>query len=390
VHLSFPDFAGLWIVYFHATMQRLYQLDLPFPNRVLSQDGVGIAFFYSKLVLTMFSTILFVAIFLGLLFLAVAQWAFFLRFGLLWVKVSDVTFSRVFRTALVVFGLQLALNVFFRSLTPLNESIATALNLCEIAATILIPCSVIRGVFNTPFKRAFLAWLPTLLATITTYGFVILVLRPFLYEAFSMPANSMAPTIIGTHLQSTCKECGKPNYCSPRNSYRSVDKLMMICDKFHVSEVMDVDKTVHTSDRILVAKFLTPRRWDLVVFQFPEEPSINYVKRLVGFPGEKIHIADGSVWADGVRLTPPAEMDGIEYLSELPMIGPIPSGSAEAPALLGNDEYFVLGDFSAQSMDSRLWKTGAKGHNRYAVPKQNILGVVTHTFLPLHRWRVFR
>lgn len=338
----------------------------------------------------MFSTIVLAAIFLWLPFFVVVQWAYFLRLGLRWAKVTDVTLRRVIQTTLVVYGLQTALNFFFLSLSPSTVSIAYALILCELAATILMPCAVISWFFNAPFKRAILAWLPTLVATITTFGFMVLVMRPFLVESFSQTANSMAPTILGAHLQSTCKECGKPNFCSPRNSYRNIDSLLMICDKFHVSDVMDADKTVHTSDRFLVAKFLTPRRWDLIVFRFPEEPSITYVKRLVGFPGETIHIEGGSIWIDGVRQTPPAEIAGIEYVTELPLIGPIPSGSVQAPALLSKDEYFVLGDFSLQSSDSRMWTAGAPGYHRYAVPKQNILGVVTHTFWPLHRWRVFR
>jgi signal peptidase I len=182
-----------------------------------------------------------------------------------------------------------------------------------------------------------------------------------------------------------------PNYCSPTNDrFGTAHPPLMICSNFHVNEAADISKTAHRGDRFLVAKFLTPRRWDIVIFQFPEDPAILYVKRLIGLPGEKIHIQDGSLWVDDERQTPPDALQGIEYLSELPIVGPILSGSVNRPALLGNEEYFVLGDFSSQSSDSRLWERGAPGYNQYAVPKSYIKGVVTHTFWPLDRWRIHR
>jgi signal peptidase I len=92
----------------------------------------------------------------------------------------------------------------------------------------------------------------------------------------------------------------------------------MICLNFHVTRPLKVDRTVHSGDRFLVAKFLQPRRWDAVVFQYPENPQSLYVMRLVGLPGETIHIEDGAVWADGKRLTPPDSLRGVRYESKFP------------------------------------------------------------------------
>ncbi|MGO9108633.1 MAG: signal peptidase I [Thermoguttaceae bacterium] len=60
---------------------------------------------------------------------------------------------------------------------------------------------------------------------------------------------------------------------------------------------------VHPSydgDRFLVAKFpyefANPKRWDIIVFKYPGDATMNYIKRLVGLPGETIRIHDGDLW----------------------------------------------------------------------------------------------
>lgn len=340
----------------------------------------------------MLSTIVFAAALIGLLLVTVALWALLLRLGLRWAKVPDVTTRRVVVTTAIVVVLQFTLSVLFQFVSPSSDAQAIGVAVVQLVAAVMVPCVVISDVFKVRFRRAFQAWLPTLLAGVMPLAFTFLVVRPFLFEAFVIPSNAMAPTLVGQHWNGTCPECGQPSYCSPSDErYSTTHPPLMICDNFHVTEASDIDETVHAGDRFMVAKFLTPRRWDLVVFQYPEDPSELYVKRLVGFPGEKIHIQDGFVWVDGVKQTPPDSLQGIEYLSELPnWFGPDLWGSASRPALLGNDEYFVLGDFSAQSKDSRLWEHGTPGHNPYAVPDSYIKGVVTHTFWPPRRWRIHR
>jgi signal peptidase I len=142
----------------------------------------------------------------------------------------------------------------------------------------------------------------------------------------------------------------------------------------------------------MVCKLLRQRRWDLIVFRYPGDPTINYVKRLVGLPGEEIFIKEGSVWINGERLEPPESLPGLTYVTEFPQapIQPEIWGTPARPAKLGEDEYFVLGDFSQQSSDSRLWTTGAPGHPSYAVPGSYVIGVVTHIYWPPSRWRIFR
>jgi len=337
---------------------------------------------------TMFSTTIFAASFIGLLLASVVLWALLLRLGLRWAKVADVTWRRIARATAIVFIVQVALTVLFLLISPLSHSIV--LQLVELATVAIVQSTVILAVFNTRFVRAFQAWLPTLLGTVATLAFASLVVRPFVYEAFVLPSNPMAPTLVGRHWRGVCPKCGQPNYCTPIEArYDPADGSLMICDNFHVTEASELDTTVHSADRFMVAKFLSPRRWDLVVFEYPEDPTTLYTFRLVGLPGEEVHIDDNSVWVNGERLTPPHALQDLAYLSELPHgFGPELWGSANRRALLGDDEYFVLGDFSLQANDSRLWRKGASGRNPFAVPESHITGVVTHTFWPVHRWRI--
>jgi signal peptidase I len=234
--------------------------------------------------------------------------------------------------------------------------------------------------------------LPTLLAFVCYFALLQFQIRPYIFEAFIAPSNSMAPTLLGPHVQGTCPQCGAPNYGTYfAGSLGTRFPQRMICDQFHVATTSDFDNYIYPSDRFLVAKFLPPRRWDLVVFQFPGDPSRSYVMRLVGLPGETIHLEDGAVWINGEKLTPPESLQGIEYSS--PSVRGTRfqfSGSAERPAKLADDEYFVLGDFSEMSNDSRLWLQGAPGHNPFAVPQSYLQGVVTHIYWPPERWRALR
>ena len=65
----------------------------------------------------------------------------------------------------------------------------------------------------------------------------------------------------------------------------------------------DVAAVDCNGDRVLVQKFLydfrRPRRWEVAVFHFPQEPTQAYVKRVVGLPGESVQLSSGDVYIDG-------------------------------------------------------------------------------------------
>ena len=73
-------------------------------------------------------------------------------------------------------------------------------------------------------------------------------------------------------------------------------------------------RRVNNGDRILVLKYLyqftEPKTWDVVVFKNPTEPPVNFIKRLVGRPGETVQIIDGDVYINGqIRRKPPHVQD---------------------------------------------------------------------------------
>jgi signal peptidase I len=110
------------------------------------------------------------------------------------------------------------------------------------------------------------------------------------------------------------------------------------------------DDRVFSGDFLISAKFLRPRRWDLIAFRYPEDPSIPYVMRVVGMPGEQVAIKNGDVWIDGARAKNPGNISGLVYLAH-----PLAEESVIwGPVQLNRGEYLVLGDFSRRSKDSRV------------------------------------
>lgn len=140
------------------------------------------------------------------------------------------------------------------------------------------------------------------------FAFVLaLLFRSFVAEAFVIPTGSMAPTLYGRNKDVVCPACGhgyaigaseevtEDNYLVP--SSRVDQSVCPNCRHMHSVR----DTSVFKGDRILVNKssyqFGEPDRWDVIVFRYPEDTQKNYIKRLVGLPGETIRIERGDVYA---------------------------------------------------------------------------------------------
>jgi signal peptidase I len=336
-------------------------------------------------------TIVVISFFGGAVLAQVAFWALLLRIGLRWAKASNISTRRVVLATVLTFAVNLAGFVVF-ALIPPTAIRPIPLLVAQLAVVVCGPAVVIMRVFKNSFGRSLQAWLPTLVSPAIFVAFALLVVRPYIFKTFRVPTGSMSPTLLPPHWTGKCADCGSAAYCTatPGQS-RAREQSLAICEmNFHPTQPTEFDRRASGGDRFLVAKYLKPRRWDLVVFKYPENPRTIYVKRLVGLPGEEITIRDGNVWANGELLTPPRHVSGIKYTSEIRNRRGVMWGAPDNPARLGDDEYFVLGDFSPRAKDSRLWERGAPGHNPFAVPESYLRGVVTHIYWPMSRWRAFR
>ena len=128
-----------------------------------------------------------------------------------------------------------------------------------------------------------------------------------------------------------------------------------------------MENTVMTKDRIFAFRlaylFEDPQRGDIVVFPFPDDEKVNYLKRIIGLPGDTVEIKDGKVYINNSKK--PLKED---YLKETP------TGSF-GPYKVPEDSYFMMGDNRNISEDSRYW------NNPY-VKKEKILGKAILRYYP--------
>lgn len=153
--------------------------------------------------------------------------------------------------------------------------------------------------------------------------------RGFEAEAFVIPTGSMAPTLYGRHKEADCEQCGyhiligashemedSTGYFNSGNRIRTA-----ICPNCRFENDVQ-DAPVFKGDRILVNKFpyefSDPQRWDVPVFKFPENPTTNYIKRLVGLPNETLVIKRGNIYriekdrTRSVLRKPPSRQQAIQ------------------------------------------------------------------------------
>ncbi len=112
-----------------------------------------------------------------------------------------------------------------------------------------------------------------------------------------------------------------------------------------------METALQDGDNLIVDKisyrFRDPERFEIIVFPYKYAENTYYIKRIIGMPGEAIQIKDGYVFINGEQLN---ENYGLERMDA--------AGIAEDIILLGEDEYFVLGDNRNNSSDSRSSSVG--------------------------------
>lgn len=122
--------------------------------------------------------------------------------------------------------------------------------------------------------------------------------------------------------------------------------------------------TFMVEDRIFVDKvsyhFREPERGDIIVFKYPEDKKKDFVKRLIGLPNETLEIRSGKIYVNDEPLDEPPFSEQYYYNVEGTLYGGL-GQKIKVP----DGYYFVLGDNSAHSSDSRNWGF---------VPKENLVG----------------
>ena len=119
-----------------------------------------------------------------------------------------------------------------------------------------------------------------------------------------------------------------------------------------------MNPTIENGDNLITDKisyrFSDPKRYDIVVFPFEDETGKrNFIKRIIGLPGETVQIKDGEVYINGELLGETYGKEKMDY-----------AGRASEPITLGDDEYFVLGDNRNNSKDSRYEDVGNISRDR--------------------------
>jgi signal peptidase I len=113
-----------------------------------------------------------------------------------------------------------------------------------------------------------------------------------------------------------------------------------------------MDPTFATGQFLIVDRisyrFEAPARGDVIVFEYPNDPSTYYIKRIIGLPGETVNIKDGAI-----TIVNTANPTGL-LLNE-PYLSPEHLSRDTSTKTLGPTEYFVMGDNRSQSSDSRYW-----------------------------------
>lgn len=137
-----------------------------------------------------------------------------------------------------------------------------------------------------------------------------------------------------------------------------------------IVEGASMEPSFHNNNYLLIEKisdyFSAPKRGDVVVFRYPENPEVNYIKRIIGLPGDKVVIENGTV-----KIYPDDSPDGIELQEDYLLPGTTTRG--DITITLQKDEYFVMGDNRNNSSDSRDWGV---------LPKENIVGKAWVVIIP--------
>ena len=122
----------------------------------------------------------------------------------------------------------------------------------------------------------------------------------------------------------------------------SMEKTIMTGDRL-IGNRLAYGINLQIGDKQICKKMRDPKRFDIIIFRYPDDESELYIKRIIGLPGETVEIKDGDVYIDG---------------SKKPLDDSFTAEKTEGsfgPYTVPKDSYFVMGDNRNCSYDSRFW-----------------------------------
>ncbi|MCL0028588.1 signal peptidase I [Dehalococcoidia bacterium] len=142
--------------------------------------------------------------------------------------------------------------------------------------------------------------------------------------------------------------------------YLLVNKIIYLrFDRDTVTGLMPFVDEPTNSDETMFA-FHEPRRGEVIIFRYPNDPSRDFVKRVIGLPGDTVEIRRGQVYINGIPLDEP-------YVNH-------PDNGTKAEVRVDPGSYYVMGDNRSMSRDSRDWGP---------VPVENVIGRAWISYWPL-------
>ena len=186
-------------------------------------------------------------------------------------------------------------------------------------------------------KSVFWEWVESILIAFA----LAMVIRTFVIQAFKIPTGSMRMTLIEG-------------------------------DAILVNKFIFGAKVPFTDLRLPALR--QPKRGDVVVFIFPQDPKKDFIKRLVGVEGDTVEIINGTIYVNNKPVVEPG-FNGNYYYNRGDF------GEVGQKTLVPKNSLFVMGDNSASSQDSRYWGF---------VPKNNLLGKAILIYWPLYRIRLIK
>lgn len=199
--------------------------------------------------------------------------------------------------------------------------------------------------FELHYKGSFREWNETIFIAF----FLAIIIRGLVLQAFWIPTGSMEPTLLG----------------EKRNPFtgqleRSGDRILV--SRFAYVLDLSLDGRLPFGPRIWLK---IPERGDIIVFKYPNQditaPPKDYIKRVIGLPGDRIDIVDGVVMVNENVLNEP-------YIAEPPL--------APFHTIVPEGCLFCMGDNRNNSSDSRYWGP---------MPLENLKGQAVFNYLPMNR-----